>query len=119
MSHCDVFDGMWVKDDANPMYEPGSCPFIDESFDCYQNGRPDNGYRTLDGSLSTIIFQDNNATLNAKEMLELLRGKQLVYVGDSLKRICGNQCMVCLLRNYVEDKNRVFERIPIENGKAL
>ncbi|KAG5631816.1 hypothetical protein H5410_003533 [Solanum commersonii] len=44
MSHCDVFDGRWVKDDANPMYEPGSCPFIDESFDCYQNGRPDNGY---------------------------------------------------------------------------
>ncbi|KAG5585952.1 hypothetical protein H5410_046386 [Solanum commersonii] len=42
MSHCDVFHGMWVKDDANPMYEPGSCPFINESFDCYQNGRPDN-----------------------------------------------------------------------------
>ncbi|WMV13402.1 hypothetical protein MTR67_006787 [Solanum verrucosum] len=72
MSHCDVFDGMWVKDDANPII--------------------------------TSLFR-----LNAKEMLELLRGKQLVYVGDSLKRICGNQCMVCLLRNSVEDKNRVFE----------
>lgn len=45
MSHCDVYDGMWMKDDANPLYQPGSCPFIDEPFDCYQNGRPDNGYQ--------------------------------------------------------------------------
>ncbi|XP_004228795.3 protein trichome birefringence-like 4 [Solanum lycopersicum] len=104
MNHCDVFDGMWVKDDANPMYEPGSCPFIDEPFDCYQNGRPDNGYQNF-------RWQPKHCSiprLDAKQMLELLRGKRLVYVGDSLNRNMW-ESMVCLLRNSVEDKNRVFE----------
>lgn len=41
-------------------------------------------------------------------MLELLRGKRLVYVGDSLNRNMW-ESMVCLLRNSVEDKSRVFE----------
>ncbi|KAG5630169.1 hypothetical protein H5410_001886 [Solanum commersonii] len=104
MSHCDVFDGMWVKDDANPIYEPGSCPFIDEPFDCYQNGRPDNGYQNFRWQPKHC----NIPRLDAKEMLELLRGKRLVYVGDSLNRNMW-ESMVCLLRNSVEDKNRVFE----------
>ncbi|XP_055818593.1 protein trichome birefringence-like 4 [Solanum dulcamara] len=104
MSHCDVFDGMWVKDDANPLYEPGSCPFIDEPFDCYQNGRPDNGYQKFRWQPKHC----NIPRLDAKEMLELLRGKRLVYVGDSLNRNMW-ESMVCLLRNSVEDKSRVFE----------
>lgn len=42
---CDLFDGNWVEDhDQLPMYRPGSCPFIDESFNCFHNKRPDNGY---------------------------------------------------------------------------
>lgn len=44
LGKCDLFDGNWVRDDQLPMYEPGSCPHIDESFDCFLNGRPDNGY---------------------------------------------------------------------------
>ncbi|XP_009783417.1 protein trichome birefringence-like 4 [Nicotiana tabacum] len=104
LSHCDVFDGKWVKDDANPLYEPGSCPFIDEPFDCYRNGRPDNGYEKFRWQPKHC----NIPRLNAKEMLELLRGKRLVYVGDSLNRNMW-ESMVCLLRNSVEDKSRVFE----------
>lgn len=43
--NCDLFDGDWVEDhDHLPMYQPGSCPFIDESFNCFLNRRPDNGY---------------------------------------------------------------------------
>ncbi|XP_059288686.1 protein trichome birefringence-like 4 [Lycium ferocissimum] len=104
MSHCDIYDGMWVKDDANPLYEPGSCPFIDEPFDCYHNGRPDNGYEKFRWQPKHC----NIPRLDGKEMLELLRGKRLVYVGDSLNRNMW-ESMVCLLRNSVEDKSRVFE----------
>ncbi|CAN4123852.1 unnamed protein product [Withania somnifera] len=104
MSHCDIFDGMWVKDDAKPLYEPGSCPFIDEPFDCYKNGRPDNGYEKFRWQPRHC----NIPRLDAKEMLELLRGKRLVYVGDSLNRNMW-ESMVCLLRNSVQDKSRVFE----------
>lgn len=46
--------------------------------------------------------------LDGKEMLELLRGKRLVFVGDSLNRNMW-ESLVCILRNCLEDKNRVFE----------
>lgn len=93
-----------MKDEFGPLYEPGSCPLIDGPFDCYKNGRPDNGYEKF-------RWQPNHCNIprfNAKEMLELLRGKRLVYVGDSLNRNMW-ESMVCLLRNSVEDKTRVFE----------
>nr|XP_009770484.1 PREDICTED: protein trichome birefringence-like [Nicotiana sylvestris] len=104
MSHCDIFDGKWVKDEFGPLYEPGSCPHIDEPFDCYKNGRSDNGYENFRWQPKHC----NIPRFNAKEMLELLSGKRLVYVGDSLNRYMW-ESMVCLLRNSVEDKTKVFE----------
>ena len=44
MNGCDVFEGEWVRDDTYPIYVPGSCPHIDEPFNCFLNGRPDNVY---------------------------------------------------------------------------
>lgn len=41
---CDLFDGMWVRDDSYPLYAPGSCPLIDESLNCFLNKRPDDRY---------------------------------------------------------------------------
>ena len=39
-------------------------------------------------------------------MLEILRGKRLVFVGDSLNRNMW-ESLVCSLRSTLEDKNRV------------
>lgn len=47
MKKCDLFDGKWVKDDSYPLYKEGSCPHIDESFDCFLNGRPDQDFQKL------------------------------------------------------------------------
>lgn len=44
---CDLFDGNWVRDESYPLYKPGSCSLIDEQFNCFLNGRPDNGYLKL------------------------------------------------------------------------
>lgn len=44
MNNCNIFDGRWVRDDAYPLYAPGSCPHIDESFNCFLNRKPDNEY---------------------------------------------------------------------------
>lgn len=41
---CDLYTGTWVKDDDYPIYKPGSCPYVDEAFDCQSNGRPDSDY---------------------------------------------------------------------------
>ena len=44
LASCDVFDGTWVHDDAEPLYQHGSCPFLDDAFNCFKNGRSDFDY---------------------------------------------------------------------------
>ncbi|KAJ6791346.1 protein trichome birefringence-like [Iris pallida] len=104
MVGCDIFQGHWVKDDSYPLYKEGSCPHIDEPFDCYMNGRPDRTFQKLrwkpDGC--------NIPRLNATDMLERLRRKRLVFVGDSLNRNMW-ESLVCVLKNSVKDKKKVFE----------
>ena len=46
--------------------------------------------------------------LNPTDMLERLRGKRLVFVGDSLNRNMW-ESLVCILRHSVKDKRKVFE----------
>ncbi|CAK9142967.1 unnamed protein product [Ilex paraguariensis] len=41
---CDLYAGNWVKDEEYPMYKPGSCPYVDDGFDCQSNGRRDSEY---------------------------------------------------------------------------
>ncbi|KAJ0495419.1 putative PMR5 domain, trichome birefringence-like family [Helianthus annuus] len=41
---CDIFNGRWVRDDTKPLYQAGSCPYIDRDFDCHLNKRPDDEY---------------------------------------------------------------------------
>ncbi|KAK1263855.1 hypothetical protein QJS04_geneDACA017498 [Acorus gramineus] len=47
LKECNIFQGSWVKDDSYPLYQEGSCPHIDEPFDCFLNGRPDLNYQKL------------------------------------------------------------------------
>lgn len=41
-------------------------------------------------------------------MLELLKGKRLVFVGDSLNRNMW-ESMICILRNSAKDRSKVYE----------
>ncbi|KAL0452951.1 UNVERIFIED_CONTAM: protein trichome birefringence [Sesamum latifolium] len=104
LMNCDLFDGNWVKDDSYPLYNPGSCSLIDEQFNCFLNGRPDNGYHKLKWKPKGCTLP----RLDGSHMLELLRGKRLVFVGDSLNRNMW-ESLICILRNSVKDKNKVYE----------
>ncbi|XP_062228412.1 protein trichome birefringence-like 1 [Phragmites australis] len=104
MASCDMFHGSWVRDDSYPLFPEGSCPHIDEPFDCYLNGRRDLAYQKLRWQPSGCIIP----RLNPTDMLERLRGKRLVFVGDSLNRNMW-ESLVCILRNSVKDKRKVFE----------
>ncbi|KAF8396042.1 hypothetical protein HHK36_017654 [Tetracentron sinense] len=104
LMNCNIFNGKWVRDDSYPLYPPGSCPHIDEQFDCFLNGRPDPDYQKHKWQ----PMECNLPRLNGRDMLELLRGKRLVFVGDSLNRNMW-ESLVCILRNSVEDKSKVFE----------
>ncbi|KAI3870027.1 hypothetical protein MKW92_024555 [Papaver armeniacum] len=112
---CDIFDGEWVRDnDKQPYYPPGSCPFVEgQNSACYNNGRPDDQFLKWQWqwqSKQTNARCDSNnipSFLNATDFLERLRGKKLVFAGDSLNRNMFIS-LLCILWNVIPDKTRVF-----------
>ncbi|XXG79113.1 hypothetical protein AAC387_Pa09g0257 [Persea americana] len=114
-SQCDVFNGRWVFDESYPLYTYSSCPFIDDGFNCQANGRLDRDYLKWRWQPKDC----NIPRFNALKMLELIRGKRLVFVGDSINR---NQweSLLCLLRGAITDPKKVYEthgrRITKERG---
>ncbi|XWS09019.1 hypothetical protein CRYUN_Cryun40dG0050000 [Craigia yunnanensis] len=101
---CDVFDGDWVWDETYPLYESRDCSFLDEGFRCTENGRPDLFY-------TKWRWQPKHCNLprfDGKVMLEKLRNKRLVFVGDSVGR---NQweSLLCMLGTAVPNKDSIYE----------
>ncbi|KAL7255578.1 hypothetical protein ACSBR1_009671 [Camellia fascicularis] len=94
---CNLFSGKWVYDDKSfPLYKELECSFIDDGMACERFGRKDFNYQHW-------RWQPHDCDLprfNAIAMLEELRGKKLVFVGDSLNR---NQwaSMVCLVQSPI------------------
>ncbi|KAL5863039.1 hypothetical protein ACOSQ3_000553 [Xanthoceras sorbifolium] len=112
---CDITKGRWVYDESYPLYTNSSCPFIDEGFNCMSNGRLDQYYMKWKWQPQDCDLPRFNAT----KMLESIRGKRLVFVGDSINR---NQweSMLCMLMGAVRDPKKVYEthgrRITKEKG---
>ncbi|KAE9593903.1 hypothetical protein Lal_00036469 [Lupinus albus] len=102
---CDFFDGVWVKDDSYPLYESSSCTdLIDQQFNCIRNGRVDKNYQKYKWKPKGCSLP----RLDGHRMLDLLRGKRLVFVGDSLNRNMW-ESLICILRNAAKHKSRVYE----------
>ncbi|ESQ49438.1 hypothetical protein EUTSA_v10020661mg [Eutrema salsugineum] len=101
---CDVYDGDWVWDESYPLYQSKDCRFLDEGFRCSEYGRSDLFY-------TQWRWQPRHCNLprfDAKLMLEKLRDKRLVFVGDSIGR---NQweSLLCLLSSAVKNESLVYE----------
>lgn len=52
------------------------------------------------------MFLFGSVRFDGKKMLKILRGKRVVFVGDSLNRNMW-ESLVCSLSSTLEDKNRV------------
>ncbi|KAK4481829.1 hypothetical protein RD792_012740 [Penstemon davidsonii] len=104
LRNCDIYKGKWVKDEHYPLYNPGSCPYVDEAFDCQNNGRPDSDYLKWRWKPDDCDLPRFNAT----DFLVRLRRKRLMLVGDSMNR---NQfeSLLCLLREALPDKSKMYE----------
>ncbi|XP_012465388.1 protein trichome birefringence-like 33 [Gossypium raimondii] len=96
---CDVFKGRWVRDElSRPLYEESECPYIQPQLTCQEHGRPDTEYQKWRWQPHGCDLPSFNATL----MLETLRGKRMMFVGDSLNR--GQYVsMICLLHRLIPE----------------
>ncbi|KAI3517469.1 hypothetical protein L1887_16684 [Cichorium endivia] len=102
---CDVFSGRWVWDPLNrPLYREPECPYIQPQLTCQEHGRPDRDYQFWRWQPHGCSLPSFNASL----MLETLRNKRMMFVGDSLNR--GQYIsMVCLLHSVIPDYAKSME----------
>ncbi|KAL0338143.1 UNVERIFIED_CONTAM: protein trichome birefringence-like 34 [Sesamum angustifolium] len=108
---CDLFSGKWVFDNKSyPLYREEECTFMSDQLACGKFGRNNLDYQHW-------RWQPHHCDLprfNATALLERLRNKRLVFVGDSLNR--GQWVsMVCLLDKAIAPGLKHMHN----NGSAL
>uniref|UniRef100_A0A803QLX9 Trichome birefringence-like N-terminal domain-containing protein n=1 Tax=Cannabis sativa TaxID=3483 RepID=A0A803QLX9_CANSA len=98
--NCDLFTGHWVPEPSGSLYTNLSCKTIPESKNCFKNGRQDVNFLNWK-------WKPENCELprfDAKAFLEMVRGKKMAFIGDSLARN-HVESLLCLLSQ---------EEIPLE-----
>ncbi|KAK8508231.1 hypothetical protein V6N13_055676 [Hibiscus sabdariffa] len=109
---CDIFSGRWVRDESTrPHYEESECPYIQPQLTCQEHGRPETEYQKWRWQPHGCDLPSFNATL----MLESLRGKRMMFVGDSLNR--GQYVsIICLLHRLIPPHKKSMQTF---NNDAL
>ncbi|KAK4850866.1 hypothetical protein QYF36_010465 [Acer negundo] len=107
-SGCNVFEGSWIWDNVTyPLYTEESCPYLVKQTTCRRNGRPDSFYQNW-------RWQPNDCKLprfDPLKLLDILRGKRLMFIGDSVQR--GQfESMVCMVQSVIPEGKKSFHRIP-------
>lgn len=101
---CDVFQGSWVPHDSYPLYNSSVCPFVERGFNCLANGRSDTDYLRWRWRPRLCEVPQ----FDAHDILERLRGRRIVFVGDSMSRTQW-ESLICLLMTGVKDPHSVYE----------
>lgn len=89
---CNVFRGDWILGSDEPYYTNGTNCEIDQRQNCMKFGRPDTEFMKW-------RWKPNECELprfNASQFLEVVTGKTMAFIGDSVGRN-QMQSLVCLL----------------------
>lgn len=89
---CNIFNGNWVPYDKGPYYTNETKCVIDDRQNCMKYGRPDTEFmkwRWKPDECELPLF-------DGVKFLELVKGKTMAFVGDSVGRN-QMQSLVCLL----------------------
>ncbi|CAN6724161.1 unnamed protein product [Malus baccata var. baccata] len=103
---CSVENGEWVFNRSiKPLYSDRSCPYLDRQVSCIKNGRPDSGYRYWQWQIEDCTLPRFDPEVTLKK----LRGKRLLFVGDSLQR--GQwQSLVCMVESIIPKNQKSIQR---------
>ncbi|GLT30216.1 hypothetical protein SLA2020_050300 [Shorea laevis] len=101
---CDIFDGKWVYDpQTSPMYDPTICDsFLSDTVSCRRHGRSDREYEKWRWEAKDCKIP----RFNVHDMLERLRGKRVILVGDSINHSQW-ESLACLLYSSIPNQSSV------------
>lgn len=88
---CEISKGKWMRDSGGPAYTDTACRIQSESWSCVKNGK--------DPDYLNWRWKPDDCELprfDARMFLDIVRGKRMAFVGDSVAR---NQLesLLCLL----------------------
>ncbi|KAL2499789.1 Protein trichome birefringence-like 19 [Abeliophyllum distichum] len=89
---CDIFTGEWIPNPEAPYYTNKTCWAIHEHQNCMKYGRPDNEFmkwKWKPDGCDLPVF-------NPYQFLDIVRGKSMAFIGDSVGRN-QMQSLICLL----------------------
>ncbi|KAL8140057.1 LOW QUALITY PROTEIN: hypothetical protein V2J09_006078 [Rumex salicifolius] len=116
---CDYFTGSWVPDSSSSsslIYHSSDCPIIDPEFNCELYGRPDSDYLKYSWKPDECELP----RFDGLEFLERMRGKTVMFVGDSLGKNQW-QSLICMVSSSLPKSSptRILRGDPFSNFKVL
>ncbi|RZC84480.1 hypothetical protein C5167_047266 [Papaver somniferum] len=106
---CDLYSGSWVKDDSLPVYKSSNCQMVDAQFDCQREGRPDSEYQRFQWKPNDCELPRFDGGL----FLTRMRGKTLMFVGDSLGKNQWESLICMVLADVPYTQTQVIRRDPL------
>lgn len=90
---CDLFKGHWIRGlRGSSYYTNSSCPTIPDSKNCFKHGRMDNDFLNWKWKPE----QCELPMFDPKIFLNIVRGKKMAFIGDSVARNHMDS-LLCLL----------------------
>ncbi|XP_071694724.1 protein trichome birefringence-like 19 [Rutidosis leptorrhynchoides] len=89
---CDLFSGEWVVNPDGPYYTNETCQMMQQHQNCMKFGRPDRDFLKWRWKPNDCELQ----VFDPVKFMEMMKGKSLAFVGDSVARN-HMQSLICLL----------------------